>query len=213
MATKKTKKKTTKKTTKKTAKKARPKTKVEAAAAKPKAPAQPKKEKAKPSKQEKQKSQSKPKGAKPYQTPIFTAKTMPRKFILVDLKDQIVGRAASEIAKLLRGKHKPEFTPFADVGDFVVAINAKQIRFTGNKWQDKVYHTYSGYIGGMKTITAEKLFQKKPEAILMNAVKGMLPKNSLGRTLLTKLKVYAGNEHPHQAQKPETFAWPNRIGV
>jgi large subunit ribosomal protein L13 len=124
-------------------------------------------------------------------------------WILIDAKDQIVGKIATRIASILRGKTKPEYTPHVDAGDFVVVINAEKVKFTGNKWEDKPYHHYSGYPGGLKETKAKDMLAKKPEQILTIAVKGMLPKNSLGRSMLKKLKVYAGSEHPHAAQMPK----------
>jgi len=126
-----------------------------------------------------------------------------KKWLLVDAEDMILGRMASQIALRLRGKHKPIFTPHADTGDFVVVINAGKVAMTGAKWDQKMYYRYSGYIGGLKQISARKLREKKPEEIIRLAVKRMLPKNSLGRRQLKKLKIYAGAEHPHQSQKPE----------
>lgn len=127
-----------------------------------------------------------------------------RKWLVVDLEGQTVGRAAARVAAILRGKTKPEYTPHVDTGDFVIAINADKVVFTGTKAQKKFYHQHSGYPGGLKTISAEKLLQKRPEQVFQLAVRGMLPKNSLGRSMLKKLKIYKGNEHPHQAQKPES---------
>jgi large subunit ribosomal protein L13 len=126
-----------------------------------------------------------------------------KKWYVVDAEGRILGRLASGIASRLRGKHKPIFTPHADTGDFIVVINAEKITMTGAKWDKKVYHRHTGYMGGLKSITAGKLLEKKPEEIIRMAVKRMLPKNSLGRRQLTKLKIYAGSEHPHQAQQPE----------
>ena len=126
-----------------------------------------------------------------------------KKWLLVDAEDRILGRMASQIAMRLRGKHKPIFTPHADTGDFVVVINAGKVAMTGAKWDKKMYYRYSGYIGGLKQISARKLREKRPEEIIRLAVKRMLPKNSLGRRQLKKLKIYAGAEHPHQSQKPE----------
>jgi len=126
-----------------------------------------------------------------------------KKWLLVDAEDRILGRMASQIAMRLRGKHKPIFTPHADTGDFVVVINADKVAMTGAKWDKKMYYRYSGYIGGLKQISARKLREKRPEEIIRLAVKRMLPKNSLGRRQLKKLKIYAGAEHPHQSQKPE----------
>ncbi len=129
-----------------------------------------------------------------------------KKWHVVDARGQIVGRLASQIAMILRGKTKAVFTPHADTGDFVVVVNAAEARFTGKKLDDKVYYRHSGYMGGLKATTARQMFKVKPEDVLRQAVRGMLPKNSLGRRLLKKLKIYAGGEHPHQAQKPEPLA-------
>lgn len=126
-----------------------------------------------------------------------------KKWYLMDAEDKILGRLAAQIAVRLRGKHKPIFTPHADTGDFIVVVNADKVALSGTKWDDKFYYRHSGYTGGLKTISARKLQEKKPQDILRFAVKGMLPKNSLGRRQLKKLKIYAGPEHPHQAQKPE----------
>lgn len=126
-----------------------------------------------------------------------------KKWYLVDAKGKVLGRLATQIAMRLRGKHKPIFTPHADTGDFVVVINADKVTLTGRKWANKIYYHHSGYIGGLKQISAKKLHEKKPENILRFAVKGMLPKNSLGRRQLKKLKIYAGSDHPHEAQQPE----------
>ena len=124
-------------------------------------------------------------------------------WFLVDAENKILGRFASKIASILKGKTKPIFTPYLDTGDFVVVINAQKIKLTGRKLNDKIYYHYSGYPGGMKSITPKDLLQKKPEEVVRKAVWGMLPKNSLGRQMLTKLKVYPGKEHPHQAQQPK----------
>ena len=126
-------------------------------------------------------------------------------WLLVDAENKILGRLASKIASILKGKNKPIFTPYLDTGDFVVVINAKKIKLTGRKLNDKIYYHYSGYSGGMKSITPKDLLQKKPDEVIRKAVWGMLPKNSLGRQMLTKLKVYPGKEHPHQAQQPKTI--------
>ena len=122
---------------------------------------------------------------------------------LVDAESRVLGRLATQIAIRLRGKHKPIFTPHADTGDFIVVINAEKITMTGSKWDKKFYYRHSGYVGGLKQISARKLLEKKPEEILRLAVRRMLPKNSLGRRQLKKLKIYTGSDHPHQAQKPE----------
>ena len=126
-----------------------------------------------------------------------------KKWYVVDAKDKVLGRLATQIAMRLRGKHKPVFTPHADTGDFVVVINADKVALTGKKWDKKIYYHHTGYIGGLKEISAKKLHEKKPEDLLRFAVKGMLPKNSLGRRQLKKLKIYVGTDHPHEAQKPE----------
>ncbi|HMK37160.1 MAG TPA: 50S ribosomal protein L13 [Desulfomonilaceae bacterium] len=128
-----------------------------------------------------------------------------RKWIVIDAKDKVLGRVAAESARILRGKHKPQFAPHMDSGDFVIIINASKIRLTGKKLQQKTYYRHSGYPGGLKSITAEKLIKEKPERMFRLAVRGMLPKNTLGRAQLNKLKVYADETHPHAAQKPETY--------
>jgi len=125
------------------------------------------------------------------------------KWWLVDAEGEVLGRLATQIAARLRGKHNPLFTPHVDSGDSVVVVNAEKIVLTGRKWAQKKYYRHSGYIGGLKEITAKKLLEKQPEDLVRFAVKGMLPKNRLGKTLLKKLKVYAGGSHPHEAQKPE----------
>lgn len=133
------------------------------------------------------------------------AEDFDRAWHLVDLDGQTVGRAATQIAELLRGKHKVRFTPHVDCGDFVVCINAAGLEFTGNKRDNKIYNRHSGYPGGLKSISARELLEKKPEDVIQYAVQGMLPKGPLGRQILKKLKVYAGSEHPHEAQQPATF--------
>ncbi len=125
-----------------------------------------------------------------------------RRWYVVDAKDKVVGRLASRIAMILMGKHKPHYTPHLDTGDFVVVINASRVRFTGRKWEQKCYYRHSGYPGGLKVRKAREVLESKPEEILRHAVRGMLPKNHLGRRLLKKLKIYPGETHPHQAQKP-----------
>ena len=129
-----------------------------------------------------------------------------RKWYLIDAKDQVLGRLATKAALLLRGKHKPQFTPHVDTGDFVVVINADKIRLSGTKANSKEYYRHSGYPGGLKCETFAEAMQKHPERVIEHAIKGMLPKGSLGRKQATKLKVYAGEEHPHAAQKPETIS-------
>ncbi len=126
-----------------------------------------------------------------------------KKWYLVDAEGKILGRLASKIAQVLSGKNKPIYTPHLDTGDFVVVINAKKVKVTGNKEKKKIYYHYSGYPGGMKEIVYEKLLEKKPALIIQKAVKGMLPKSKLGRKMIKKLKVYAGTEHRHQSQNPE----------
>ena len=126
-----------------------------------------------------------------------------RGWYLVDAEGEILGRLASKIASVLRGKDKPIFTPHLDTGEFVVVINAGKVKLTGRKLQEKKYYHHSGYPGGIKFITAKELIQKKPEELIRKAVRGMLPKNRLGRKLLKKLKVYSGHDHPHQAQQPK----------
>ena len=134
-----------------------------------------------------------------------TPKDINREWYVVDASDKVLGRLATQIAHRLRGKHKPEFAPHMDNGDFVIVVNCDKIRVTGNKMAQKKYYRYSGYVGGLKEITLEKLLGSKPHLVLMHAVKGMLPKNRMGRAMLKKLRVYAGPEHPHQAQTPKTL--------
>lgn len=132
---------------------------------------------------------------------------VPREWHLVDAQGKILGRLATRIAMALRGKNKPTFTPHTDAGDFVVVVNADKVVLTGQKLDKKVYYRHSGYMGGLKSTTARQLLKKKPEEVLRHAVRGMLPKNSLGRHLLKKLKVYAGAAHPHEAQQPKPLTW------
>ncbi|MDA3896283.1 MAG: 50S ribosomal protein L13 [Desulfobacteraceae bacterium] len=127
------------------------------------------------------------------------------KWWVVDAEGMVLGRLASVVASRLRGKHNPLFTPHVDCGDFMVVVNADKIVLTGRKLKQKIYYRHSGYIGGLTEITAEKLLEKRPEDLVRFAVKGMLPKNSLGRSMFSKLKVYAGEEHPHKAQQPQVF--------
>ncbi|MBD2576172.1 50S ribosomal protein L13 [Oscillatoria sp. FACHB-1406] len=136
-------------------------------------------------------------------TPLPTLETLDPKWYVVDAADQRLGRLATEIASILRGKNKPTFTPHMDTGDFVVVVNAEKVAVTGKKSSQKLYRRHSGRPGGMKTETFAQLQDRIPERIIEKAVKGMLPKNSLGRKLFTKLKVYAGPNHPHQAQQPQ----------
>jgi large subunit ribosomal protein L13 len=135
----------------------------------------------------------------------FSAKPaeVTRSWLLVDLTEKNLGRTASMIARILRGKHKPEYTPHVDTGDYVVVTNAEKVAVTGKKMNDKIYYHHTGYPGGIKQTNLADLLAKHPERAIINAVRGMLPKNSLGRLMLTKLKVYAGPEHPHTAQQPQ----------
>lgn len=126
-----------------------------------------------------------------------------RDWYVIDAEGKTLGRMAAEIASRLRGKHKPEYTPHVDTGDYIVVINAEKVRVTGNKAKDKMYYHHTGYIGGIKSISFEKLIDKAPERTIEIAVKGMLPKGPLGRAMFKKLKVYAGTEHPHTAQQPQ----------
>lgn len=128
-----------------------------------------------------------------------------RDWYVVDASGKTLGRLASEVAYRLRGKHKPEYTPHVDTGDYIVVVNAEKIAVTGNKASDKMYHHHTGYIGNMKSISFEKLIDKAPERVIEKAVKGMLPKNRLGRAMIKKLKVYAGGEHRHAAQQPQSL--------
>ncbi len=140
-----------------------------------------------------------------YKTKSANEKTVDRKWHIVDATDLTVGRMASQIASILKGKNKPYYTPHFDCGDYVIVINSANVKFTGKKMTDKEYLSYTGYPGGQRSITPEKLLAKKPNAIIEKAVKGMLPKNKLGRAQYRKLFVYEGAEHPHAAQKPETL--------
>ena len=139
---------------------------------------------------------------KTYHTPV---NDIERRWFVVDAEGKVLGRLASEIATRLRGKHKPNFSPHMDVGDFIVVVNADKVKLTGNKLDGKSYYRHSGYIGGIKEMTAREVLEKKPTELLRMAVKGMLSKNSLGRSQLKKLKVYTGSEHPHAAQQPEVL--------
>lgn len=136
-----------------------------------------------------------------------TPKDINREWYVVDAQDQVLGRLAAQIAHRLRGKHKPEFAPHMDNGDFIIVVNCEKIRVTGNKAADKMYYRHSGYVGGLKEISFEKLLAQKPHLVLMHAVKGMLPKNRLGRAMLKKLRLYAGTEHPHTAQQPKPLSF------
>lgn len=125
-----------------------------------------------------------------------------KEWVVVDCENMSLGRISSQIAYILRGKHKPTFVPHLDCGDNVVAINADKVKLTANKMENKLYHHHTGFIGGIKSVSAKELMERKPEALVMKAVKGMLPKNKLSNAVLKNLKVYAGSEHPHSAQKP-----------
>jgi large subunit ribosomal protein L13 len=131
---------------------------------------------------------------------------VPQRWLLIDANDQVVGRLAVQIATLLRGKHRPEYTPHQDTGDFVIVVNAEKVRFTGKKMQTKTYQWYTRYPGGLKEVKARDVIQSKhPERVLYEAVRRMVPRNRLGRQQMTKLKIYAGPSHPHQAQQPQEF--------
>ncbi len=137
----------------------------------------------------------------------FSAKpeSVKRDWFVVDAADKTLGRLSTEIARRLRGKHKPEYTPHVDTGDYIVVINAEKVKVTGNKEQNKMYHRYTGYIGHLKSVNLAKLRATHPDRIIQTAVKGMLPKNSLGRAMFKKLKVYAGETHQHAAQQPQVL--------
>lgn len=138
----------------------------------------------------------------------FSAKpeAVTRDWFVVDADGKTLGRIATEIAHRLRGKHKAEYTPHVDTGDYIVVVNAEKVAVTGNKAQDKMYHHHTGYVGSLKSISFEKLIDKAPERVIQNAVKGMLPSNPLGRAMFKKLKVYAGAEHPHASQQPQELS-------
>ncbi|AVI50331.1 50S ribosomal protein L13 [Pukyongia salina] len=140
-----------------------------------------------------------------YKTVSANKNTVNKEWLLVDADGQALGRLASEVAKLLRGKHKPNFTPHVDCGDNVIIINAEKINLSGNKWEQKTYIRHTGYPGGQRSLTASELFRKDPTRVVEKAVKGMLPKNKLGAELFRNLKVYAGTEHDQEAQKPKTI--------
>jgi large subunit ribosomal protein L13 len=136
-------------------------------------------------------------------TYVATPESRERNWLVVDATGKTLGRLATQIADILRGKHKPEYTPHVDVGDFVIVVNAERISVTGNKRKEKRYYRHSGYPGGLRSRTLEEMLARRPEEVIRLAVKGMLPRNRLARAQLTKLKVYAGPDHPHAAQKPE----------
>lgn len=141
------------------------------------------------------------------QTVSIRKEDVVHKWYVVDAENQVLGRLASEVAKVLRGKHKPSYTPHVDTGDYVIVINADKVVLTGNKWEQKLYHWHTGYPGGLRETTAAKLRQRHPERLVEYAVRGMLPKTKLGRAMLRKLKVYAAATHPHTAQQPEPLAF------
>ncbi len=136
-------------------------------------------------------------------TPVAKNEDLQKDWYVVDLEDKVLGRMATEIARVLRGKHKAIYTPSVDTGDFVIVLNAEKVRLTGNKLSQKMYHRHSGFTGGLTSISAGKMLEKTPEELIRKAVKGMLPKNKLGRQMFKKLKVYCGADHPHQAQQPK----------
>lgn len=138
-------------------------------------------------------------------TVSYNPATIDRQWLVVDLEGVTLGRASARIASVLRGKHKPTYTPHADCGDFVVVLNADKVVLTGAKLQKKLYQHHTGFMGGVRTLTAQKLMEKRPTALVEAAVKGMLPRGPLGRQMYKKLKVYAGSEHPHQAQQPQSY--------
>ncbi|MBI9067682.1 MAG: 50S ribosomal protein L13 [Salinivirgaceae bacterium] len=141
-----------------------------------------------------------------FKTKSANRATVEKKWVVIDANEAILGRLATGVAFTLRGKHKTDFTPHVDCGDNVIVINAEKVQLTGNKWSDKEYVRHTGYPGGQRTVNAESLMAKKPMAMVEKAVKGMLPKNRLGRELFRNLYVYAGTEHPHEAQKPELIS-------
>ena len=140
-----------------------------------------------------------------YRTDSVSAEKAERKWYVVDAENQVTGRICTEIASILRGKNKPSYTPHADTGDYVIVINADKVRFTGHKWEQKIYKDYSLHPGGLKEVTAETMLVKFPERIIERAVRGMLPKTKLGRAMIKKMFVYTGTEHPHVAQNPEAI--------
>jgi len=140
-------------------------------------------------------------------TPFPSQNTIEREWHLIDAEGQVLGRLATRIATMLMGKHKPMYTPFLDCGDHVVVINAEKVVLTGNKMNDKIYYRHTGYPGGIKEARARRVMREHPTRILQSAVRGMVPKTKLGRQMLTKLRVYAGPEHPHEAQQPQPYSW------
>ena len=136
---------------------------------------------------------------------MANAQNIERKWYVIDATDLVLGRLSTEAAVLLRGKHKPTFTPHVDCGDYVIIVNAEKVVLTGNKLDDKMYYRHSGYPGGLKSRTAKRMLELQPQKVLEKSIRGMLPKNRLGEDMYRKLYVYAGSEHPHQAQKPEVY--------
>jgi large subunit ribosomal protein L13 len=139
-------------------------------------------------------------------TPSANKETAVRRWLLIDAENKVLGRLSAKIATLLRGKHKPEYTPHADTGDYIIVINAEKIRVTGNKRKDKIYYSHSGYPGGLKTARFDDFQRKHPEAVIEKAVKNMMPGGPLANAMLKKLKVYTGSAHPHAAQEPQTLS-------
>nr|WP_296154575.1 50S ribosomal protein L13 [uncultured Peptoniphilus sp.] len=138
-------------------------------------------------------------------TTMAKANEVDRKWYVVDAEGKVLGRLATEVANILRGKNKPIYTPHVDTGDYVIVINAEKVKLTGSKWDDKIHAYHTGYPGGRREVAYKEIREKHPERVIEYAVKGMLPKNRLGRSMFTKLKVYAGSEHPHAAQQPENY--------
>lgn len=138
-------------------------------------------------------------------TTMAKANEVDRKWYVIDAEDKVLGRLATEVATLLRGKHKPIYTPHVDTGDYVIVINADKVKLTGTKWDNKIHASHTGYPGGRREVVYKEIREKHPERVIEYAVKGMLPKSRLGRSMLGKLKVYAGPDHPHEAQKPEVY--------
>ena len=138
-------------------------------------------------------------------TTMAKANEVDRKWYVIDAEDKVLGRLATEVANILRGKNKPIYTPHVDTGDFVIVINAEKVKLTGNKWEDKIHASHTGYPGGRREVAYKEIREKYPERVIEYAVKGMLPKSRLGRSMFGKLKVYAGPNHPHEAQKPEVY--------
>ena len=139
-------------------------------------------------------------------TKSFNSSDVERRWFVVDANEKVLGRLATRVATMLRGKHKPQYTPHADVGDFVIVVNAEKVRLTGKKDSDKLYRHHTGWVGGLVSHAAKQVREQDPERLIKDAIKGMLPRGTLGREMFSKLKVYAGGDHPHAAQKPEVLA-------